>query len=354
MSLSGDHYDDEPVDPANAAADAVAAKLLDDAAGDDVSQPSPVSQLPAGDRRRIADLFWLHSLLQQVLHRDAVARDRRVTRACLAIRDEATRQVQPATQGQTSRSRWLVTSVAVAALVLVAVFMRGTQGPPQQAVAAVQSTLREMQSGGDRMYHVDMEWRLSGDSPAAHRTGDLWVRGNTHYLLRQQGPLGELFLGSNGKEHWAVAALGPVIVSNQPRRFEQLLEAGSVATPYLQVTSMLTGLADRYELTLADEADLPATEGQGTVRCTHVIGRKRDAGDLLSPDVIELWTARQSGIAYRIEARWTSNRGGPQKLQLQLMPPTAPPPSDWYDHASHHTPDRRVIQRGSASTADEL
>jgi len=343
--MTDDRFDDEPIDPPRAVAETAAAQLMDDAVPAD-----NYTRLTPAERMRVADLQWLHSLLQQTLHRDAVARDRRITRACLAIRGDAARQVQPAAQRATRRPRWLVPSLVAAALIAVAVLMRGTgQDPSRMAVAAVESTLQQAKSSEDRLYRVETQWQPPGELPVVTLTGDLWVRGNTQYLLRQQSPVGDLYLGSNGTEHWFAAPVGPVVVGNQPRRFEQMALGKPVATPYLQITSVLEQLSDRYELTLADEEELPAAEDKGTVRCTHVIGRKRDPEDRLAPDVIELWTARQSGIAYRIRVRWTGESRGPKELQVQLMPLTAPLPSDWYDHGPHHAAERRVVRRPGAA-----
>jgi hypothetical protein len=146
--------------------------------------------------------------------------------------------------------------------------------------------------------------------------------------------------------------VGPVLVGGQ--RFEELLLGSHLTTPFLQVSTLLERLADRYDLSLAAEDEVPAVEGQGTVRCTRVVGRRRDPQDLLAPEVIELWTARQSGIAYRLRAQWNAMNTGPQHLQLQLASLAAPQADDWYAHATHHAPGRRVIRRPAESADDTL
>lgn len=346
--------DDRDTDDASerpaAAGDHAAGRLLDEQAATE-----SFANLEPADRRRVADLQWLHSLLAQVLQRDAVARDRRITRVCLAVRDDAARQVQPGSDPRRTRRVWLAPVAMAAALVLAAVIFRGQISPPRSAIAAVESSLKEAQSSPDRRYHVQTQWQSPGGD-VRERTGELWVRGATHFLLQQESPLGELFIGSNGEEHWLAPAIGPVFVADDLRAFEQMLPGKPLATPFLQVTTMLERLADRCDLSLAAEEELPAVDGKGTVRCTHVVGRKRVTEDALSPDVIELWTARQSGVAYRIVARWTSDpdRVGPREVQLNWAPLNEPVATEWYDHASHHQPDRRVIRRtdGDANEAE--
>jgi hypothetical protein len=342
-----DPRDDETLDAPHAPGDAAAARLLDERAA-----AESFANLDGAERLRAADVQWLHSLLQQALHRDAVARERRITRAGVAIAADAARVVQPASSGRLRR-RWVLPITVAAALVCAAVLYRGPINPPRTALAAVQTTLKAAQSPSDRTYRIDTVMQPRGGS-TRQLTGELWVRGDTHYLLRQEAPLGQLLIGGNGREHWLVPPLGPVIVSAELNRFQQLLEGKPLVTPFLQVTSLLERLADRYDLTLAPEEELAAVEGTGTVRCTHVVGKLRDADDRLSPAEIELWTARQSGTAYRVLARWTpeADRPGPQQMQLQWVPLPEPLATDWYDHAAHHPADRRVIRRGGEEAVD--
>ena len=62
------------------------------------------------------------------------------------------------------------------------------------------------------------------------------------------------------------------------------------------------------------------------------------------------------GVAHRIVARWTSDteRSGPREVQLELAARTTDVAADWYNHAAHHAPDRRIIRRegGDASAVE--
>lgn len=311
--------------------------------------------LSGEERRRVADLQWLHSLLQQTLRHDAVGRERRILRVCEAIRREALDQVQVATPPLRSR-RWIASVLAAAALLAAVLVLRIPFVPPPTAMAAVETSLKEARSSPDRLYRIEAVIQPPVGSELRKVNARLWVRGETHYVLQHDGLLGGLALGSNGREHWLVPPIGPVIVGNDPGVVQSRLLNSPLAVPFVQVTAILESLADRYELTLAPEQDLPAVDGHGTVRCAHVIGRKRAGSAARLPDIIELWTTRQTGTAYRVDARWHADAQltGPREIRLQWTAMDGPLPSDWYDHAAHHAPDRTVMRRmGDDSLTNE-
>jgi hypothetical protein len=118
--------------------------------------------------------------------------------------------------------------------------------------------------------------------------------------------------------------------------------------PFLQVATLLQRLADRYDLKLGPAGEVATSADSPAVWCTHVVGTKRDGSDALAPDVIHLWTARQSGVAQQVELVWNraDDQPGLRRVMLQLQPLATELPSDWYHHDQHHAPDRRVVRRG--------
>jgi hypothetical protein len=201
----------------------------------------------------------------------------------------------------------------------------------------------------DRAYRVTADLRLPDGTPKS-LTADLWVRGGHHYVLRQDAPLGDLFLGSDGVEHWVVPPVLPVVVGSEPGLIEQLLLRDQLSMPFLQVATLLQRLASRYDLKLGPAGEITTSADGPAVWCTQVVGTKRDASDALAPDVIHLWTARQSGVAQQVELDWnrSDEQPGLRRVRLQLQPLTNELPADWYQHAPHHATDRRVIRRGEA------
>uniref|UniRef100_A0A7C2K1G8 Uncharacterized protein n=1 Tax=Schlesneria paludicola TaxID=360056 RepID=A0A7C2K1G8_9PLAN len=340
MNSTSDDSDEAPLSHGEALANAWA-----DGAAEDAAPP-----LDAADARRAADVAFLHGLLEQALRPDPAARERRIQRATAAIRSE----VQPASSlTAPRRRRWLATLATVAAVVVVGFVLRNNLNPKATATAAVSTALEQASSSADRAYQLTTSLRLL-DGETRDLTADLWVRGGGNYVLRQDAPLGDAFLGSNGVEHWVVPAVGPVLVGTEPGLAEQWLLREKLASPFLQLTSILERMQHRYTLRLGEAGELTTSADGQPVWCTLVIGEKQDLADVLAPDVIRLWTARQSGIAQQVEMTWNrpDDQPGVVRVVFRLQPTPADLPENWYDHAAHHAPDRRVIQRGESAESD--
>jgi len=303
------------------------------------------------DRLRGADLQLVHSLLQQSLRADAVAKERRIQRVAVRVRELANTVAPVESHEKRTRRRWWAPVAVAAAIVLVAAMLRIAE-PKQTALATVTASLQDAHAGTDRLYRVQLDWA----GPVAGSRGlpaDLWVQGGDRYVLRHQGALGEFIVGSNGAEHWVVPAVGPIVVGDQPGLLEQAVLGNQLSSPDLLITTILDRMTQKYELTLLTEVDLPGPEGQANIRCSHVQGRRRSTSDPLAPDTIELWAARNSGVAQRLQLNWQTppEERGLQAVTFELQPLQKPVAAEWFQHATHHAPDRRVIQRGAATDA---
>jgi hypothetical protein len=301
--------------------------------------------LTGTEARRAADVALVHTLLEQALQPDPAAREIRVQRVAASVRDS----VMPARLPTAPNRRWLATLTTVAAVLLVGFLLRNSFNPQTNATAAVDTALKAASAETDRAYRVNADLRLPDGSPKA-LTADLWVRGGSQYVLRQDGLLGDLFLGTDGHDHWVIPPVGPVFTGTEPGLVEQWLLRNELSMPFLQVATLLQRLADRYDLKLGPAAEITTAADRPPVWCTHVVGMKREASDRLAPDVIHLWTARQSGVAQQVELLWSraDDQPGLRRVTLQLQPLATELPSDWYRHDSHHAPDRRVVQRKDA------
>jgi hypothetical protein len=310
----------------------------------------PMPPLSAPDGRRAADVTLLHALLEQALRPDPAAREIRVQRVAAAVREEVT-PAAPIARPQ--RRRWLATLTTIAAVFLVGIALRSNFNPQTNATAAVDSALKAAQAETDRVYLVSATLGLP-DGTTKALSADLWVRGGSHYVLRQDGALGDLVLGSDGREHWVVPAVGPVFTGTEPRLIEQFVLRDQLSLPFLQVATLLRRLADRYELKLGPAEEIAASPDSPGVWCTQVIGTKLDSEDRLAPEVIRLWTARQSGVAHQVEVVWkrSADQPGLQRIEMTLQPLAEALPTDWYRHEAHHASDRRVIQRGPTAATD--
>lgn len=297
------------------------------------------------DRLRAADIQLIHSLLQQSLRTDAVAKERRILRVTARVRELASDVSPTAVPERRTRRQWWAPAAVAAAIVLVAVAFRASE-PRQTALATVTASLQDAHVETDRHYRVQLEW--AGPMAGARQVpADLWVRGDQRYVLKYQGPLGDFIIGTNGQEHWIVPAVGPVILGNKPGLLEQAVLGDQLSSPDLVITTILDRMTKSYVLTMLPEVDLKTAEGQLTVRCNHVTGQRQSAADALSPDRIELWSARNSGVAQRLQLQWMTPTGdrGLRMVTFELQNQDQPVTSDWFEHATHHASDRCVIQR---------
>ncbi len=322
--------------------------LIDAAVADFVDRGIPIDEaaLDHAGRLHAADALLVHSLLEQSLRTDIVARERRIVRVCVAVEKLASEVTVPAVTTP-RRKRWLTPLVVAASVVIAAAFLRVPFNPRQTAIAAVTATLKAAEEGTDRKYLVTTDLRTASGE-ARTLQADLWVRGHSRYVLRQDGALGDFKMGSDGTEFWITPAIGPVFVGTSPGLLEQLvLGEDRLATPYLQLTTILERMAQRYELSLLPEEELPAAEGTSRIRCTHVLGKRRPDVDPLNPESIELWTARQSGIAQRMILSWplAADDSGLRSVTLNLRPVEKTISDGWYRHSAHHATDRNVIER---------
>ncbi|MBI1345095.1 hypothetical protein GC163_02275 [bacterium] len=337
--MSAAHDDDHPPLPP---VDGQVGDWLD--FGHEVTDADTLS--PDG-RRRAADLQLVHSLLSQSLRVDAVAKERRIQRVAARVQ-ELSNTVTPAeNSAPRPRRRWWAPVAIAAAVVMVAAMLRIAE-PKQSALATVTASLQDAHTGSDRLYRVQLDW--NGPMTGARELPiNLWVHGGDRYVLRYQGALGEFVVGTNGTEHWVVPAVGPVVVGQQPGLLEQAVLGDQLSSPDLLITSVLDRMARKYDLALLPEVDVPDADGATSIRCSHVRGQLHTP-DPLAPDTIELWAARNSGVAERLRLTWSSptEERGLKAVTFELQPLTDPVATDWFEHATHHAADRRVIVRPSA------
>jgi hypothetical protein len=221
---------------------------------------------------------------------------------------------------------------------------------PPTAIAAVNAALVQAQSDDDRRYAITTVYGRRG-GPDQQLFADLWVRGRSNYALRQTWNIGDAWVGGDQSEHWLALPVGPVFVSNDPGVIGQFFLGEQVAAPFLQLTSILERMSDKYELRLVGEEMLPAANGLPEMRCLHVSGRQRPPGDPLWPDTMELWTTRDTGLAYKVQVRWNgAAEPGFRSIDLQWRPLDEPLPANWYRHETHHAEHRPVVHRPSPAS----
>ncbi len=291
---------------------------------------------------------WIESLLMSATapqdHAD------RIARAMDQIETEP--QIPTSVNGKRHRSRYLQWgSIAVAASVLLALFLMVQNSASRTAMAAIQRSLNVAAERTARKYLMQIDYR-SATGETISTESDLYVQGSDRFALRHPGllPGTSVWLGQNGSDSWIVPALGPVIEGDQTVLGRWMNNRQELDTPYLHVTTMLTRMSRGYVLKSLDDEPI-TVPGEGTVECQHIHARRKSfVKNTKLPDTIELWASRESGMAIRLVAHWELEDGEPGRetsvLTFQNDEPTLS--DDWFT-AEGHLEGRRKRRRVNSS-----
>lgn len=306
------------------------------------SDPSE-NRLEDVDRARLADVLFLDTLLQEVHRADPQAMELRVRRVLDSIdRESAAPMVAPSEDAspKTSRRRWLVSSLSMAAGVAgagAAWFLSGANTATAQE--ALEIAILESKVPVDRHYRITTS--LAGPTDG-QIVSDLFVQGGEKFALHQPTPLGtRVWLGSNGKKVWLVPAIGPVFVSNDPAEVRQWIDDRDLPIPFLQITTILSQMTADYELTLRQEERLANHPGLSWQR----VRGTRETTRFLLPKVIDVWVHPGNGMVGRLELNWLvpQRAFGLKQIRFDLVNQVLQP-SDWYDASAHYDEGRPVIE----------
>lgn len=321
--------------------DALLSEMLD-ADNSDAAQCASAALKP-DDARRWADMHFLHTLLQEVHRSSADENASRVTQAMAGIDSrefEAPRELtvvanepRPAASALApiSRRKWLVSSSAAAAAGLAggAAWLWST-GSARVARAAVQRIARDARIPNDRQYRVTTAVNHAHGEQRRFES-QLFVRGGEKFALCHPGLLGEVWVGSNGSQGWFVPAIGPVIITDEPRYPARWAREEGVALPDLQLAGLLDLMAERFKLSLLPNEPLPT---RPELPCQRISGwcDARDGG----PSQIELWAHPVTGVAERLVLVWlrSPNEAGLTRIELDLLA-EAPLADAWYEAQTH-------------------
>lgn len=166
----------------------------------------------------------------------------------------------------------------------------------------------------------------------------LHVRDGRQFVLIRKMPLGEVFVtGSNGVHSWAVRPAGPVRVSSDLTRFSHDLPGHEHSFPLLNIAEGLHELEQAYALNISTE------KNNGIVDDSEqwIVATQRSTGHK-GPKRVEIkYNIARGQISC---LRFIEMPYGPDRipvLELECVQ-TQNLPQDFFDHTSHHAPDRSV------------
>lgn len=335
---ANDHGDsDRPLD-----VDALAGDWLDDAI--DVET---LAKLDEAARRRLVDLTLVHVLLEQSQTPHHAVREERIRRVMNAIDETSpvpcTSPLASDAPDEAPRNGWhrlLLTGLsAAAAVLLVGVVLYWTGGPARVAQAAVQEAVRDAARLQDRQYQVWSQVRLPSGQLVEFEAL-LYVRGGERFALRHPGPLGDVWIGSNGRQAWIRPVLRDKLISNNIESSLAWARTEGVGLPDLQLTALLSRFADQYQLQLLPNESLAGDAG---VEWQRIRGIRRDPTPTprqqflgSAPRRVHLWADRLSGVARRVVLDWQlpPNQPGLARITLELLS-EEPMEDAWYEPETH-------------------
>jgi hypothetical protein len=331
-------------DPERLDADELAGRWLDEGA--------PPAEMDEAARRRLAELQLLHGLLIHLYDRDTDARERRVQRVLQALKEPVDVLPHPAVRGGASdprgrrRTQRIVSWLASAAALLLIGLIVWKLAAPNPAYAVVQRAFEAAGLDEDRTYHVVDRW--SGPR-AGVREATLWVRGDRFVFQPKRPLIPGLLLGSDGREAWTVADVGPVRVSDDPPELLRVLTRGLFPehrdgekapsremVPLLQQRTLLRNLGQSYRLELLDPMPLM---NQDKIKYQHIRAQRQQEATG-GAEVVELWVHPHSSVIARL--RLQVPLGAEERLVSLDLVSEKPLPRDWYNHSAHHDAGRPV------------
>lgn len=272
--------------------------------------------------RAFAGVALLHAQL-----RNTFAADRTVPETVASRAEPAKRSIS---------GRSLMAPVAVVAVAVV-LLVWPSGSVPRTAAAELDRLIEAPASPGDRIYRIASRDTVpdGGDDRLPPLDGALlYVRNPDRYVLVRRHPDGRPFtIGSDGERGWSVKPDGAVRVSSNPLRFRGPLPGNQYGIPFVDPRSDLRQLRDAYVVTGLPDAD-------GVRRLAFEKRSQEHRG----PRRVEVWYEPATRVVHRMEFEGLPRaRGGPNAVSVALIEQRDLGP-DFFQHGSHHGPDRKVIQ----------
>lgn len=278
--------------------------------------------------REFADALFLHDRLFDI------------SRA-----ERATDREKPAVSGSQRRSDrkpvtrrirvWGMLAAAVAFLVFSTLW---NASRTLNAATEIDRLIAKIDKIPDRRYEIrnlDRNTDSQADRQPPIDGATLYVRSPDRYMLERRYPNGRRFLtGSDGQTSWAVPPDGPVRVSLDPERFRGPVPGHQHGLPFVDVRSDLNAFRNSYDLSGPNSS----ADGLKTITGTRKPGIPR------GPRSFEMTYEPVAGSIRRMVFEGLPQaKGGPRRVAVELID-SKPLPDDFFEHQSHHTSDREVVE----------
>lgn len=336
-SDSGEHHFDESfasgVPGEYGVADELAAAWFDEGSAADAAEP-----LETGDSLRLADLAFLHALLEKIHLPTNRNTEDRIQRVMTQIDREADgrgglEKPRPAELVSTlwRVGRWAFPSFTAAAILVAGATYYWIATPGRSAYAAVQRAYLDAARAKDRQYDITTDVRIS-NSHSMSIESKLNCRGNDKFTLRHPVLAGQAWFGCNGHEAWMVPAIGHTRTDIKPTAVMDWIRKQGLNIPDAQISALINFLASSFELELLPNEKLPT---DGDILWQRVRGVRREETNE-KPQYVELWAHPETGIARKLVFAWNRkpDQLGVTRITFDLTG-EEPQPDSWYEAAGH-------------------
>lgn len=206
------------------------------------------------------------------------------------------------------------------------------------AATELERLIQQSTTLGDRTYFIknlDAKPEVTEERKPPIDGAILHVRYPDQYVLIRAFEDGRQFItGSDGIKSWAIPPNGNVRVSHDPLRFRGPVPGQQHGIPFADLRTDLLQLRDAYTVTLS-----PLLEDNQP----RLLAIKKSP-EYRGPNRVEISYVPESGIIRQIVFDGMPKaRGGPNRLLVKLLDQREQA-ADFFQHQTHHTVDRRVIE----------
>lgn len=251
-----------------------------------------------------------------------------------------------AVRASKSYNRWMTISGGFAAVFVAILFSSSGRWSQNEALAALDNSLRAEDIREDRHYQVNTVFRSLNERQSRSREHELYLRGNDYVISTRAFPLGRLvWSGSHEGQQWVVPRVGPVLVGGEQSFFEKRgLQANLIETPFLSIATVLERTKRFYDLNF--EPSEERVVGDQSYRCSVVTGKRKPHVARAIPEFVEVWVDSESGFARKIQLKWDPEDNS-RWLEASAEWIDSPRlPDDFFQHQTHHDPQRAVVVDG--------